>query len=227
MGRGRYPARLKVAPPPPELVTRYLHVWPGRELYLHPERFPPLSSPGLFGDTRPLELDVGCATGDLVLALARLHPTVNYVGVDVVGKPLWRAVERAAAAGLANVRFLQADARLVYRRIPDRALRAVYVHFPAPLLRNRQRNQLLISADLLAQMQRCLAPGGVLSVMTDHEALYAELMRLLPDAPGLRLVPPAAWSVTISELLKSHYHRRWEARGRQIWRAELVRAPEP
>lgn len=227
MGRGRYPARLKVAPPPPELVARYLHRWPGRELYLHPERFPPLSSPGLFGDTRPLELDVGCATGDLVLALARLNPTVNYVGVDVVGKPLWRAVERAAAAGLANVRFLQADARLVYRCIPDRVLRAAYVHFPAPLLRNRQRNQLLISADLLAQMQRCLVPGGVLSVMTDHEALYAELMRLLPAAPGLRLVSPAAWSVTISELLKSHYHRRWEARGRQIWRAELVRAPAP
>ncbi|NWF80770.1 MAG: methyltransferase domain-containing protein [Chloroflexi bacterium] len=227
MGRGRYPARLKVAPPPPELVARYLHLWPGRELYLHPERFPLLSSPGLFGDTRPLELDIGCATGDLVLALARLHPTVNYVGVDVVGKPLWRAVERAAAAGLANVRFLQADARLVYRRIPDRALRAAYVHFPAPLLRNRQRNQLLISADLLVQMQRCLVPGGVLSVMTDHEALYGELMRLLPAAPGLRLVSPAAWSVTISELLKSHYHRRWEARGRQIWRAELVRASEP
>ncbi len=226
MGRGRYPARLKVAPPPPELAARYLHDWPGRELYLHPERFPPLSSPGLFGDTRPLELDVGCATGDLVLALAAAHPEANYVGVDIVAKPLWRAVERAARAGLSNVRFIHADARLIYRAVPDGALRAAYVHFPAPLLRNRQRNQLLISAELLTQMERCLAPGGVLSVVTDHPEVYAELLRLLPLAPALHLVEPADWSAGLTELVKSHYHRRWEARGRQIRRAELVRCPD-
>jgi tRNA (guanine-N7-)-methyltransferase len=223
MGRGRYPARLNVAPPPPELAARYLHDWPGRELYLHPECFPPLSSPGLFGDSRPLELDIGCATGDLVLALASAHPEANYVGVDIVAKPLWRAVERAARAGLSNVRFIHADARLIYRTVPDGALRAAYVHFPAPLLRSRQRNQLLISAELLTQMERCLAPGGVLSVMTDHPEVHATLLNLLPLAPGLRLVEPAAWSAALTEVVKSHYHRRWEARGRQIWRAELVR----
>jgi tRNA (guanine-N7-)-methyltransferase len=224
MGRGRYPARLRVAPPPLELATRYLLTWRSSELYPHPERFPAVSSPGLFGDDRSLELDIGCATGDLLLALARMRPEANYLGLDIVVKPLWRAVERAAAESLHNVKFLQADARLVYRQIPDDALRAAYLHFPAPLLANRQRNQLLISPALLATMERCLAPGGRLSVMTDQEGVYAELLRLLPGAPGLRLAPPEEWSVAISELLKSHYHRRWEARGRQIWRAELRRA---
>jgi tRNA (guanine-N7-)-methyltransferase len=221
MGRGRYPARLNVAPPSPEIAERYLLSWTARDLYASPERFPPVSSPGLFGDQRPLELDIGCATGDLVLALARLRPEANYLGVDIVAKPVWRAVERAAEARLPNVKFLQADARLVYQQIPDRALRAAYVHFPAPLLRNRQRNQLLISPALLAAMERCLAPGGTLSVMTDQEGVHKALLALLPGAPRLRLVRPDDWSVTITELLKSHYHRRWEAKGRRIWREEL------
>jgi tRNA (guanine-N7-)-methyltransferase len=224
MGRGRYPARLKVGPPPPELAARYLLTWRSRELYARPEAFPPISSPALFGDERPLELDIGCATGDLVLALARLRPQANYLGLDIVAKPVWRAVERVAEEGLPNVRFLQADARLAYRRIPDGALRAAYVHFPAPLLANRQRNQLLISPPLLATMERALAPGGILSVMTDQEGVWEALRALLSGAPGLRLAPPEEWSVTMTELLKSHYHRRWEARGRSIWRAELVRA---
>lgn len=224
MGRGRYPARLNVGPPPPELADRYLLTWRSRELYHSPQSFPPVSSPALFGDGRPLELDIGCATGDLVLALARLRPEANYLGLDIVAKPVWRAVERAAEAGVANVRLMQADARLVYPRIPDGALRAAYVHFPAPLLANRQRNQLLVSAQLLAAMERCLEPGGALSVMTDQEGVYEELLRLLPGAPLLRPAPPDAWSVAVTELLKSHYHRRWEAKGRRIWRAELVRA---
>lgn len=223
MGRGRYPARLNVAPPPPALAERYLRIWPGHELYAEPARFPPLSSPGLFGDDRPLELDVGCATGDLVLALARLAPEANYVGVDIVGKPLWRAVERAAEAGLANVRFVQVDARLALRQVPEGALRAAYLHFPAPMLRNSQRKGRLVAAPILAQLERCLRPAGTLSVMTDQEALFAELLALLPDVPGLALVPPAQWSAPLTELVKSHYHRRWEQRGRPILRAELVR----
>lgn len=224
MGRGRYPARLRVAPPPPELAARYFLAWRSGELYARPEAFPPVTSAALFGDARPLELDIGCATGDLLLALARARPEANYLGLDIVAKPLWRAVERAAAEERPNVKFLHADARLVYAQIPDNALRAAYVHFPAPLLANRQRNQLLIAPAMLDAMQRCLVPGGVLSVLTDQEPLYAELLRILPGAPGLRLAPPDQWSVAIGELLKSHYHKRWEARGRQIWRAELVRA---
>jgi tRNA (guanine-N7-)-methyltransferase len=223
MGRGRYPARLRVGPPPPELAARYLLTWRSRELYNTPAIYPALSSEAIFGDSRPLELDIGCATGDLVLALARQRPEANYLGLDIVAKPVWRAVERAAEEGLANVRFLQADARLAYPKLPDGALRAAYVHFPAPLLANRQRNQLLVSPRLLATMERALAPGGVLSVMTDQEGVFEVLMELLPAAPGLRLTAPEEWSVAMTELLKSHYHRRWEAKGRQIWRAELVR----
>lgn len=223
VGRGRYPARLNVAPPPPEIAARYLRVWPGHELYAEPGRFPPVSSPGLFGDGHPLELDVGCATGDLVLALATMRPEANFVGVDIVSKPLWRAVERAAAAGLPNVRFLQVDARLVYRQIPDGALSAAYIHFPAPMLRHGQRKARLISAPALTQLARCLAPGGTLSVMTDQEAVFGELMALLPAAPALALVPPAEWSAATGELVKSHYQQRWEARGRPILRAELRR----
>lgn len=223
MGRGRYPARLNVAPPPPELAARYLHIWPGRELYADAARFPAVSSPALFGDGRPLELDIGCATGDLVITLATMRPEANYVGVDIVGKPLWRAVERAAAADLPNVRFLQTDARLVLGQVPDGALRAAYLHFPAPMLRNSQRKGRLISAAVLTQVARGLQPGGTLSVMTDQEALFAELHALLPDQPDLAPLPPERWSVTMSELVKSHYHRRWEERGRPILRAELLR----
>ncbi len=141
MGRGRYPARLHVGPPPPEVAARYLLIWPGREVYASPAAFPPISSPGLFGDDRPLEVDIGCATGELVCALASARPEANYLGIDIALKPLYRAVEAAAARELPNVRLLQSDMLLAYGRIPAGALRAAYVHFPAPLLRNRQRKQ--------------------------------------------------------------------------------------
>ncbi|NNJ10874.1 methyltransferase domain-containing protein [Chloroflexales bacterium ZM16-3] len=221
MGRGRYPARLQVSLPPPDVAARYLLIWPGREVYASPESFPPISSPGLFGDDKPLEIDIGCATGELACALAEARPEANYLGVDIALKPLYRAVEVASGRDLPNVRFLQSDMLLAYGRIPVEALRAAYVHFPAPLLRNRQRKTRLVAPALLAQMSRALMPGGTLSFITDQPDLYAELLRLLPATPGLRLRDSAEHELALSDLLKSHYHRRWEAKGRQIIRVEL------
>jgi tRNA (guanine-N7-)-methyltransferase len=214
---------LNVEPPDPATAARYYQEWPGSELYRQPERFGPLSSPALFGNTHPLELDIGCAVGDFLCALAPLRPETNFVGVDIVAKPLYRAVETAAADELPNVQFIQADIRLALTRIPTGALQAAYLHFPAPLLRNRQRRQRLVAPDVLTQIAQALQPGGRLSFITDQPDLYAELEAILPSVPILRPLPAELRSQGLSDLLKSHYHRRWEARGRPILRMELVR----
>ncbi len=226
MSRGRYPARLNVAPPERATAARYYHAWPGHELYAHPERFGPLSSPVLFGNAHPLELDIGCAVGDFLCAIAPLHPVTNFVGVDSVAKPLYRAVETAAAADLPNVQFIHADIRLALTRIPDATLHAAYLHFPAPLLRNRQRRQRLVAPDLLVQLARALQIGGRLSFLTDQPDLYAELQAILLGIPNLVPMPAEQGAQGLSELLKSHYHRRWEARGRPIMRSELQRSAQ-
>lgn len=201
MGRGRYPARLKVSPPPPELAARYLHTWNSRALYAEPEQFPPISSPGLFGNDHPLEIDIGCATGELVVGLADERPEVNFLGIDIVAKPLWRAVERAVAHDLANTQFLQADMHLAARLIPPGALQTIYLHFPAPLLANRQRRRRLIEPELLGRLAAGLISGGRISFVTDQEPLYHELLNLLPGLPQLELR-----SQPDDMPIKSHYH---------------------
>jgi tRNA (guanine-N7-)-methyltransferase len=213
MGRGRYPARLHVTAPPPEIAARYYRSWPAHELYHTPERFPPLSAEGLFGHVAPLTLEFGCATGEYLCALAAAQPTTYFVGIDIVAKPLYRAVERAVALELTNILFIHADARLLYQRIPDAALSTIILHFPPPLLRNRQRNQLLVSPQMLACAARTLVPGGYLSFLTDHPALFALMRELLPAFPALRAIPASPAELAVFE---SHYHRRWAARGRTI-----------
>lgn len=56
-------------------------------------------------------IDIGCGCGDTALALASaVGPSGSVLGVDVSAPMLARARERVAAAGLANVSFVQADA---------------------------------------------------------------------------------------------------------------------
>lgn len=58
-------------------------------------------------------LDVGCGTGATTLVAARaVGDAGRVVGLDISGPLLERAREHAAAQGLANVDFLQADAQV-------------------------------------------------------------------------------------------------------------------
>jgi SAM-dependent methyltransferase len=66
------------------------------------------AAPGA-GDT---VVDVGCGAGQTTIDLARLAPGGSVVGVDLSGPMLEVARSRAAAAGVANARFVQGDAQV-------------------------------------------------------------------------------------------------------------------
>ncbi len=218
MGRGRYPARLKVQPPPAEQAHLLLQ-WPSRELYNRPDDVPLLTAEALFGRSAELTVELGCATGDELLSLAAADRQACFVGVDVVVKPLYRAVERTIDAQLDNLRWLQADARLVGLRIPDRSVRRLLLHFPPPLLRPRQRGQLLVAPWLLELAERVLRDDGELSFLTDQPELLAVMDEALGAVPQLS---GSAVSVDAADAA-SHYHRRWLARGRPIGGRRIVR----
>jgi SAM-dependent methyltransferase len=87
-------------------------------------------------------LDVGCGCGDSTLEVARrVGPSGEVLGVDLSAVMLERARERAAAAGLAQVRFEPADVES--HRFPPAAFDVVFSRFgvmffadPAAAFRN-------------------------------------------------------------------------------------------
>src|SRR5205823_5242305 len=73
-------------------------------------------------------VDVGCGCGDTTITLGgRVGPQGLVVGIDISAPMLARAVEAARAAGVANVRFENADAQT--HRFPPAAFDVVYSRF--------------------------------------------------------------------------------------------------
>src|SRR5215831_16270034 len=125
-------------------ITRYLRVYDARGLYHHPETYPRLGSPQLFENNAPLELEVGCGTAEFLCALASSEPAVNFVGVDIARRPLYKAVATASSLHLANVRFLQANFAQMYSLLEPCSLRQVYLHFPDPHMRPKFHGRRLV-----------------------------------------------------------------------------------
>ena len=101
-------------------------------------------------------LDLGCGTGDLAIAVARMaRNEIEITGLDFSSPMLARAREKAATAGVEDrVKFVEGDAtRLPF---PDGHLDCVGISFA---FRNLTYNNPLCQPHL-AEVKRVLKPGG-------------------------------------------------------------------
>jgi ubiquinone/menaquinone biosynthesis C-methylase UbiE len=117
-------------------------------------------------------LEAGCGVGAQTVTLARNSPEAQITSVDVSSVSLAEAEERAASAGLTNVRFRQGDTfALPYR--PE-SFDHVFVCF---VLEHLSR-----PVDALTALKAMIVPGGTITVIEgDHGSAYFH-----PDSEAAR-----------------------------------------
>jgi tRNA (guanine-N7-)-methyltransferase len=173
---------------------------------------------GVFGNDRPVEVEIGPGRGDVLLAFAAASPKRNFFGVERTGGAAATIAARAAARGLANVRVVAGDARcIVTELVPDASVAAYHVYFPDPWPKTRHRKRRLASADFADALARTLAPGGTVDVASDLgavvEAFAAELERAaLVRVPSARAARPI-----------THFERKYAGGG--TYQARFSRRP--
>jgi tRNA (guanine-N7-)-methyltransferase len=211
--------------PPDQLsIERYLRFFNSKELFEQPEMFPPLDSPYLFGDHLPLQLEIGCGTADFLCALALEHPRINFVGVDVSLKPLFKAIRRAEAHALPNIMFIKGDFRRMYPLLAADSLQAVYLHFPDPHMRQRFRKRRVVSPEFLQAIDRALVPGGRLSITTDHHEFFLEMLDVVEQDIRFEKTHAERYLIGLEAPAKSQFQRIWEGHGLPTLRVELQKA---
>ncbi|MEB3322835.1 MAG: tRNA (guanosine(46)-N7)-methyltransferase TrmB [Synechococcaceae cyanobacterium] len=147
---------------------------------------PPLRE--LFAEPgRPLHLDIGSARGRFLLAMAPLHPERNHLGVEI-RRPLVEAAEAdRLAAGLANLRFLYANANVSLEEwlaaLPPDRLALVTLQFPDPWFKKRHHKRRVLQPSLLLALAAALPPGGEFFLQSDVAAVMEPMVALV-EASG-------------------------------------------
>lgn len=215
--------RRSIAPLTADQRKKYLLTLPRRDLYAHPQSMPPITSRSLFANDRPLEVEIGCGSGEFLCGLADQHPLVNFVGVEIRSRALHEAVAQAAAMALDNIRFVHTDARLLYPLLAPGSLRAVYLHFPDPNDRPKYRNRRVFTERFLDAMHDAMTCDGTLSVMTDHEGAFAEMLDLVERDQRWRKTHHERFLEGYEVESKSRFQRIWEGHGMTTLRFEVTK----
>ena len=206
-----------------QAVHSYLLRFRPEALYHHWQTFPTVTSTDLFANAHPLELEIGCGSAEFLCSLAVKAPGTNFVGIDISEKLLSRAVEIASSLQLANIKFINADFRFMYPLLRPHSLQAVYLHFPDPHLKPRCQKRRLLNAAFLDLLSTALISAGRLSVMTDIESFFLDMLLLVEQDPRFKKVHAQRYLLGFEPEVKSLFQRVWEQHGERVFRFEVCK----
>jgi tRNA (guanine-N7-)-methyltransferase len=165
-----------------------------------------LTSQRLFGDDRPLHLEIGFGSGEHLAFRADLLPDHGFIGCEPFVNGVATALSHIRDQHLANVRLHMGDALEVLRRLPDQSLTMVYLLHPDPWPKARHAKRRMINDGPLRLIAAKLKPGGEFRLATDDPTYlnwslmvmqrHTDDFEWLVTEPGEWLRYPSGWPET-------------------------------
>ena len=141
----------------------------------------------VFKQARPLHIEVGMGKGRFLMDMARLHPEINYVGIEMYDSVLLRAIQKREALAeegqqLPNLMFMRMDARLLPEVFEKGEVEKIYLNFSDPWPKARHASRRLTSREFLARYDKILKKDGVIEFKTDNRDLFDFSLEEVPEA---------------------------------------------
>ena len=178
-----------------------------------------LDAAAMFGDARPLWLEIGFGAGEHLAAQAAAHPDVGLIGCEPFLNGVAAALGHLRDAGLGNVRVHMGDALDVLDRLAPASLDRVFLLHPDPWPKARHAKRRLVNPGPLDLLASRLAPGALLRIGTDHPVyLRWTLMQMAArrDFEWLAAAP-SDWQARPADWPPTRYEAKARAQGHEVW----------
>ena len=130
------------------------------------------SSQALFGNDKPLRIEIGCGKGDFIVGTAAKEPDVNFLAVEKVSDVLVIAAEKVKASGLDNVRVCCIDAKELTEIFEPHSIDRIYLNFSDPWPKARHEKRRLTYRTFLEIYKQILKEDGAIYFKTDNRGLF-------------------------------------------------------
>ena len=187
----------------------------------------PLDLPALFGNDRPVWLEIGFGNGDALATLAERHPDRNYLGIEVHRPGVGHLLLRLEARALANVRLLRHDAvELLRSALPPASLAGAYLFFPDPWHKRRHHKRRIVQPELVDLLARVMRPGGLFHAATDWEDYGRHMLAVLEASPAFEnAAGPGRFAPRPEERPLTRFEQRGQRLGHGVWDLVFRRRP--
>jgi tRNA (guanine-N7-)-methyltransferase len=122
-------------------------------------------------------MDLGCGDGSFLVALAKRHPEMNFLGIERMAGRVAKACRKAARIDNVRVLHLESSYAVGYL-LPENSVDVFYLLFPDPWPKRRHQRRRVMTLEFLQSIHRALVSGGMLRLATDQADYFKQMQHL-------------------------------------------------
>lgn len=203
-----------------------------RELVIEPigldvDRLPkPVDWADLFGNDRPVEMEIGSGKGTFMVEHARAHPQINILGIEWARWFFRYAADRLRRNNCMNARMVRAEAGFFLREfVPDHTVSVLHIYFPDPWPKKRHHKRRLIQESFMPHVERILAANGRLQVVTDFKEYFEQIEQVVGKSKLAIVEYNRPGSAGEGEFVGTNFERKYRREGRPFYALAAVAKP--
>jgi tRNA (guanine-N7-)-methyltransferase len=152
----------------------------------NPERTP-LDLQAVFGDDRPVWLEIGFGGGEHMVHMAATYPEIGLIGCEPFINGVAMLLGRIRSAGVTNLAIHPGDVRDLFDVLPPASIARAFLNYPDPWPKRRHHRRRFVTQDHLVPLARTLRPGAEFRIASDIPDYIRQARAEVPKA-GFRLV---------------------------------------
>lgn len=176
----------------------------------NPDRAP-IDPQSIFGDARPIWLEIGFGGGEHLVHMAAKYPSIGLIGCEPFVNGVAMLLGKIRSAGVTNLAVHPGDARALFDVLPDACIAKAFLNYPDPWPKKRHHRRRFVTQNHLQPLARVLSPGAEFRVATDIDDYVRQTLEEVPKS-GFDLVSAGAepWS----DWLSTRYEQKALREGR-------------
>mgnify|MGYP001234427642 CR=1 FL=1 len=99
----------------------------------------------LFKNNNPIVVELGCGKGEYTVALAKMFPHFNYIGIDIKGSRIFTGAKIVEEQQLKNVLFIRTQIEYLESIFDKHEIHELWITFPDPQIKFNRRKKRLTS----------------------------------------------------------------------------------
>lgn len=174
-----------------------------------------------FGNNNPIHIEIGMGKGNFITGMAKAHPEINYIGVEMQVSVVSFALDKVLEEAIPNVQLLHVDGSALTEYFAESEVDQIYLNFSDPWPKKRHEKRRLTSAPFLAVDETILKPVGEIHFKTDNQGLFEYS---LASFSQYGMILQQVWldlhQSDFEGNIMTEYEEKFSSRGQRIYRVE-------
>ena len=132
----------------------------------------------LFGNNNPICLELGMGRGSFIIGMAKSHPNINYIGLELDKNQTATAVKNVGDEKLKNLKMICADASEITEFF-GKEIDTIYLTFSEPWPKKQDEKKRFTSFNYLKLYDRIFKKYKHIVLKTDNKILFQSAMESL------------------------------------------------